>query len=132
MIRTIPAFTFLLACSSPPATTEQPATSATQQLSHPVTQPSATQQLSHPATQPSATQKPSNSATPQFDIVITNGLLIDGTGAPRRRADVAINGDTIAAIGDLSHATAKVTLDAHGDVVTPGFIDLLGHSEGSV
>ena len=71
-------------------------------------------------------------ATPQYDVIITNGQVIDGTGKPRYSADVAIKGDSIAAIGDLSRATAKMTLDAHGDVVTPGFIDLLGHSEGSV
>src|SRR5258706_5330637 len=71
-------------------------------------------------------------ATPQYDLIITNGQVIDGTGKPRYRADVAIKGDSIAAIGDFSGATAKMTLDAHGDVVTPGFIDPLGHSEGSV
>src|SRR5581483_8059154 len=70
--------------------------------------------------------------TSSFDIVIRNGDVIDGTGKARYRADVGINGDTIAAIGDLSKATAKTTIDARGQVVTPGFIDLLGHSEGSV
>jgi dihydroorotase/N-acyl-D-amino-acid deacylase len=69
---------------------------------------------------------------PQFDVIIRNGEVIDGTGKPRFRADVGIRGDTIAKIGDLSNATATTTLDAHGDVVTPGFIDLLGHSEASV
>lgn len=58
--------------------------------------------------------------------------MIDGTGRARFRADVGIKGDTIAAIGDLSHATAATTIDAHNQVVTPGFIDLLGHSEGAV
>ena len=68
----------------------------------------------------------------QFDIRIINGQVIDGTGRARFRSDLGIIGDKIAKIGDLSHATAKVTIDAHNEVVTPGFIDLLGHSEGSV
>lgn len=67
-----------------------------------------------------------------FDIRILNADLIDGTGSKRIRADLAINGDTIAAIGDLSHASSKITIDAAHQVVTPGFIDLLGHSEFSV
>lgn len=69
---------------------------------------------------------------PQFDVIIRNGSVIDGTGKPRFRADVGIRGDKIATIGDLSKATTSLTLDANGNVVTPGFIDLLGHSEGSV
>jgi N-acyl-D-amino-acid deacylase len=71
-------------------------------------------------------------AASDYDIIIRNGDVIDGTGRARFRADVGIRGDSIAAIGDLSHASAKTTLDAKGQVVTPGFIDLLGHSEGSV
>ncbi len=67
-----------------------------------------------------------------FDIRILNGDVIDGTGHARVRADVGIRGDSIAAIGDLSRATSKTTIDAKGQVVTPGFIDLLGHSEGAV
>ncbi|HMC20741.1 MAG TPA: D-aminoacylase [Thermoanaerobaculia bacterium] len=72
------------------------------------------------------------SAKPQFDVRIINGEVIDGTGRPRFRADVGIRGDAIAAIGDLSHVSATTTIDARNQVVTPGFIDLLGHSEGSV
>jgi len=67
-----------------------------------------------------------------FDILIRNGEVIDGSGAPRVRADIGIRGDTIIDIGDLSHKTATTTIDAKNQVVTPGFIDLLGHSEGSV
>jgi len=69
---------------------------------------------------------------PDYDLIIRNGEVIDGTGAARRRADVGIRGDTIASIGDLSTATAKVTLDAKGRIVTPGFIDLLGNSQSAV
>src|SRR5439155_1572803 len=61
-----------------------------------------------------------------------NGQVIDGTGRARFRADVGIRGDTVAAVGDLSRATAKITIDARDQVVAPGFIDLLGHSESSV
>jgi dihydroorotase/N-acyl-D-amino-acid deacylase len=78
-----------------------------------------------------ATRQPSPSAT-HYDVIVRKGSVIDGTGAPRRRADIAINGDSIAAIGDLANTGATTTLDAHGDVITPGFIDLLGHSEASV
>jgi N-acyl-D-amino-acid deacylase len=69
---------------------------------------------------------------PDYDLRIVNGEVIDGTGAARKRADVGIRGDAIGAIGDLSRATATITIDAKGQVVAPGFIDLLGHSEGSV
>jgi N-acyl-D-amino-acid deacylase len=68
----------------------------------------------------------------EYDIVIIGGEVADGTGAPRRRADVGIRGDSIAAIGDLSNATAATKLDARNHVVTPGFIDLLGNSQAAV
>jgi dihydroorotase/N-acyl-D-amino-acid deacylase len=67
-----------------------------------------------------------------YDIVISGGEVIDGTGAPRKRADVGIRGDTITAIGDLSHASATLKLDVRNQVVTPGFIDLLGNSQAAV
>lgn len=67
-----------------------------------------------------------------FDVRIVGGEVIDGTGAARRRADIGIRGDTIAAIGDLRSATATVTVDATGKIVAPGFIDLLGNSQAAV
>lgn len=67
-----------------------------------------------------------------YDIVIRNGDVIDGTGSPRKHADVGIRGDTIATVGDLSRATATLVIDAKGQVVTPGFIDLLGNSQAAV
>ncbi len=67
-----------------------------------------------------------------FDIVIANGRVVDGTGAPGFRADVGITGDRIAALGDLSTARAGTRIDATGHVVAPGFIDLLGQSEFNV
>ena len=67
-----------------------------------------------------------------LDVRITNAEVIDGTGAPRVRADVGIRGDSIVAVGELGDLSAKVTIDASGKVIAPGFIDLLGQSEGSV
>jgi N-acyl-D-aspartate/D-glutamate deacylase len=69
---------------------------------------------------------------PMLDLKITNGRIIDGTGAPWYRGDVGVRGDTIAAIGDLSSAPAAVTIDAHDQIVSPGFLDLLGQSQSSV
>jgi dihydroorotase/N-acyl-D-amino-acid deacylase len=66
---------------------------------------------------------------PQLDLVIRGGTLVDGSGAPRRRADVGVRGDSIVAIGDLTQARAKRTLDASGLVVAPGFIDMHSHSD---
>jgi len=70
----------------------------------------------------------SDAAAP-FDVVIANGHIIDGTGSPWYAADVGIRGGKIAAIGNLSAAAATRRLDAHGMVVAPGFIDMLGQSE---
>ena len=64
-----------------------------------------------------------------FDIVIENGLVVDGTGAPGRQADVGLAGKQIAAIGDLEGAPAARRLDAAGCVVAPGFIDIHNHSD---
>jgi dihydroorotase/N-acyl-D-amino-acid deacylase len=69
---------------------------------------------------------------PTFDVVIANGRVVDGTGAPWFRADVGITGDRITAIGQLSSASARTRIDAAGQVVAPGFIDLLGQSEFNV
>ncbi len=65
----------------------------------------------------------------KYDLLIQNGTIIDGTGAPRYKADLAIAGDRIAAIGSLSPADAKKTVNAEGRVVCPGFIDAHGHSD---
>lgn len=64
-----------------------------------------------------------------FDVLITGGRIVDGTGAPWFRGDLAISGDRIAAIGTLTGAAAATTIDATNLVVAPGFIDLLGQSE---
>ena len=65
------------------------------------------------------------------DLLITGGTLVDGTGAPARVADLAIQGDRIVAIGaDLG--PANETLDATGLLVTPGFVDIHTHYDGQV
>ena len=63
-----------------------------------------------------------------YDVIIRNGRLIDGTGNPWFRADVALDGDRIAAIGDLGAATAGREINATGLYVTPGFIDAHSHA----
>ena len=67
--------------------------------------------------------------TPAFDLVITNGHIVDGTGSPWYSGDLGIRGGKIAAIGNLSAVPRKRTIDAAGKVVAPGFIDMLGQSE---
>jgi len=69
---------------------------------------------------------------PRYDLVIQNGRIVDGTGAPWYRGDVAIAGDRIAAVGAIRDAGGAPTLDASNLVVAPGFIDLLGQSEFNV
>jgi N-acyl-D-amino-acid deacylase len=68
------------------------------------------------------------SAAP-FDVLITNGHIIDGTGSPWYGSDVGIRNGRVAAIGHLTGAPAKRHIDAKGMVVAPGFIDMLGQSE---
>jgi len=68
-------------------------------------------------------------ADPPFDLVITNGHIVDGTGSPWYSGDIGIRDGKIAAIGKLSHAPSARTIDAKGRVVAPGFIDMLGQSE---
>src|SRR5581483_2452894 len=64
-----------------------------------------------------------------FETVITHGHIIDGSGSPWYSGDIGIREGRIAAIGNLSQARRGRTIDAHGDVVAPGFIDMLGQSE---
>ena len=66
--------------------------------------------------------------TPHYDTIIKNGTIYDGTGNKPFTGDIAIHGDTIAAIGDLSGATATHTIDATNKAVSPGFIDLQSQS----
>jgi N-acyl-D-amino-acid deacylase len=64
-----------------------------------------------------------------FDIVIENGRIVDGTGSPWYSGQVGIRQGHIAAIGNLQGEPRRQTIDAHGQVVAPGFIDMLGQSE---
>lgn len=67
-----------------------------------------------------------------FDTVIAGGSVIDGTGGRAYRADVAVADGRIAAVGDLSAAGRAETIDAAGQVVCPGFIDVHAHSDVSM
>src|SRR5690348_17423142 len=61
-----------------------------------------------------------------YDFVLRNGWIIDGSGNPRFRGDVAVRGDRIAAVGFLGNVAARETVDVHGLIVAPGFIDMMG------
>ena len=74
-----------------------------------------------------------NGSTPEsgYDVLITNARVVDGTGNPWYRGSVAVRGDRIVYVGpSIPGMTAKRVIDAHEQVVAPGFIDMLGHSEG--
>src|SRR5689334_2431569 len=76
-----------------------------------------------------------------YDIVIRNGMIYDGSGSAPIKGDIAINGDKIAAVGKVD-GKGKTELDAHGMAVSPGFINMLswatdtliedGHSESDI
>lgn len=69
---------------------------------------------------------------PQYDLLIRNGRIVDGTGAAWYRGDVAIKGDTIARIAPRIDGSAIRTIDAHGAVVAPGFIDIHTHARRGI
>ena len=64
-----------------------------------------------------------------YDILIKNGTVIDGSGRPMFRSDIAINEDRIVALGDFTHARAEKEIDATGKYITPGFVDVNNHSD---
>jgi N-acyl-D-amino-acid deacylase len=74
-------------------------------------------------------QSVNNAENIAFDIVIKNGIVIDGSGQAGSKADVGIKGDRVVRIGKLKTETAARVIDATGMVVCPGFIDMLGQSE---
>ena len=74
----------------------------------------------------------SQTADLPFDLLLRGGLVVDGTGTAPRAADVGVRGDRIAAVGDLSGATAREVIDATGCLVTPGFVDIHTHYDGQV
>ncbi|HEV7798003.1 MAG TPA: D-aminoacylase [Pyrinomonadaceae bacterium] len=73
--------------------------------------------------------KPITASAPKYDLLIRNGLIIDGSGRPGYVADLAINAERIVRIGKLKNASGVREIDAGGMVVAPGFIDMLGQSE---
>src|ERR1700747_455576 len=79
-----------------------------------------------------ATALCSGQTSSPFDLIIIHGYIIEGTGSPWYSGDVGIRDGKIAAMGNLSGAQAKRTIDAHGLVVAPGFIDMLGQSEATI
>ena len=81
-------------------------------------------------------------SSPEFDIVLRNGMIYDGSGSSPYEGDIAINADTIAAMGELKSARGKIELDAGGLAIAPGFINMLswagesliedGHSQSNI
>lgn len=71
-------------------------------------------------------------ATGSYAVIIRGGILYDGTGAPGRVADLAMDGERIMAIGDLSRARAELDIDARGKAVAPGFINMLSWATESL
>src|SRR4026209_1596689 len=65
----------------------------------------------------------------KYDTIIRNGMIYDGNGGEPFKGDIGINADTIAFIGDLSKASGKNEIDAKGNAIAPGFINMMGHSE---
>jgi N-acyl-D-amino-acid deacylase len=66
-----------------------------------------------------------------YDLIIRKGTIVDGTGAEPFISDIAIEGDTIVAIGNI-RGGSKQEIDAHGKTVTPGFVDIHTHYDGQI
>lgn len=75
---------------------------------------------------------PAAFAEPSYDVIIKNGLVIDGSGAGGIKTDIGIIGDRIAKIGSLSSASAKKVIDATDRIVAPGFIDIHTHADRGI
>ena len=67
-----------------------------------------------------------------YDLIIENGLVVDGTGTPGTHDSVGITGNKITAIGDLTTVETARRIDASGHVVSPGFIDTHAHADGAL
>lgn len=67
-------------------------------------------------------------APASYDVIIRHGTVIDGTGSPKRIADIGIRGDYIARVGDLSESSAPLQIDARGQFIAPGFINIHSHA----
>ncbi len=71
-------------------------------------------------------------SAPDYDVIIRGGTIYDGSGGEPYTADLALAGDTIAAIGDLDTLTARLEIDASGLAVAPGFINMLSWADESL
>lgn len=67
---------------------------------------------------------------PQYDVVLRNGRVCDGSGSPCVAGSVAISGDTIAQVGDIGNARGKIDRDVHGQAIAPGFINMMSSEWG--
>ena len=72
------------------------------------------------------------SQAPEHDIILRGGSVYDGSGGPATEADIAIDGDSIAAIGDLTGHTAQTEIDISGLAVAPGFINMMSHTQETI
>ena len=79
-----------------------------------------------------APPQPLREPAEHYDLLIRNGIVYDGSGRPGRRADVAIRADRVVALGDLASATASSQIDAAGQAVAPGFINVLSWATESL
>ncbi len=70
--------------------------------------------------------------TDRYQLIVRNGMLVDGSGNPRRRADVAVRHGRIAAVGRITDASAAEEIDADGLVVAPGIIDPHTHYDPQI
>jgi N-acyl-D-amino-acid deacylase len=70
------------------------------------------------------------SCSRNFDVVLRNGLICDGTGSPCTAGGVAISGDKIAQTGDVSADRGRIDIDVHGQIIAPGFINLMSGPDG--
>ena len=68
----------------------------------------------------------------KYDVIIRNGVLYDGSGSASYKGDLAINADTIAALGSLKHAHGKLVIDAKNMAIAPGFINMLSWADKSL
>src|SRR5215471_17096399 len=69
---------------------------------------------------------------PSFDLIIRNGRIVDGSGSPWYRADVAIQGDTIVRIAPSITESGARIIDARGEAIAPGFIDIHSHAREGI
>jgi dihydroorotase/N-acyl-D-amino-acid deacylase len=74
----------------------------------------------------------SRAQNPPYDLLLRNGRIVDGSGSPWYRGDVAIKGDTIVLIAPSINASAKRTIDLGGQVIAPGFIDIHTHARRGI